>query len=55
MGSYKITRKGKIFFSILTFIAIVSLVKGSIFLAIFSFIFFSVVLLITLYELFAKQ
>lgn len=55
MGDFKITRKGRILLVVLTLLAIVSLVKGSIFLAVFSFIFFSMILLVTLYEVFINR
>lgn len=55
MGDFKITRKGRAFLAALTLLAIVSLIKGSIFLAVFSFVFFSVILLITLYEVFINR
>lgn len=55
MDNIKITRKGKIFLLFLTLIAVISLIKGSIFLAVFSFVFFSMVLLITIYETFVNR
>lgn len=55
MENYKITRKGSIVLVILTIVAIISLVKGSIILAVFSFVLFSSLLAITLYEVFYNK
>lgn len=55
MGEYRITRKGIMVLMIMTVIAILSMIKGSIYLAVFSFIFFSFVLAITLYEFFINK
>lgn len=55
MENYKITRKGLIALFILTVLAIVSLLKGSIVLAVFSFVLFSSLLAITLYEVFVNK
>ena len=53
--NYKITRKGLIALFILTVLAIISLLKGSIVLAVFSFVLFSSLLAITLYEVFVNK
>ncbi len=55
MENYKITRKGLIALVVLTVLAIVSLLKGSIVLAVFSFVLFSSLLAITLYEVFLNK
>ena len=55
MENYKITRKGFIVLVAFTVLAIVSLVKGSIVLAVFSFVLFSSLLAITLYEVFFNK
>jgi len=55
LENYKITRKGIIVLVILTVLAIVSLIKGSIILAVFSFVLFSCLLALTLYEVFINR
>ncbi|MCA0384578.1 MAG: hypothetical protein LCH34_03145 [Firmicutes bacterium] len=55
MGDYKLTRKGIIWIAIGAILAMTSLIKGSIYLAVFSFVFFSLLLAITLYEVFLNR
>ena len=55
MGDYKITRRGMLMLIILIVLATYSVIKGSIYLAVFSFWFCSVLLLITLYEVFINK
>ncbi len=55
MGEYKLTSKGLIVLLVITILAIFSLIKGSIYLAVFCFVFFSLLLAITLYEVFINR
>lgn len=55
MGDYRITRKGVLMLIIFLALATYSVVKGSIYLAVFSFWFCSILLLITLYEVFINK
>ena len=55
MGDYKITVKGLVVLLLITALAIFSIIKGSIYLAVFCFVFFSAVLAATLYEVFINR
>ncbi|MDH8677749.1 hypothetical protein QE109_06300 [Fusibacter bizertensis] len=50
MGDYKLTRRGLLSVLLLLVLAVFSLVKGSIYLAVFTFVFCCIILAITLYE-----
>ncbi len=55
MGNYELTLRGKVALALLFILAVISIVKGSIYLAVFSFVFLSLVLVITLYEVFLNK
>ena len=50
MGDYKLTRRGLLTVLLLLVLAVFSIIKGSIYLAVFSFVFFCIILAVTLYE-----
>lgn len=55
LSEYKLTRRGMLITLVITILGITALLKGSIYLAVFSFIFFSLVLAVTLYEVFINK
>lgn len=50
MGDYRITRKGVITLVMISLLAVMALIKGSIYLAVFSFIFSASALALIVYE-----
>lgn len=50
MGDYRITRKGVMILTLISILAIAALMKGSIYLAVFSFIFSASALALIVYE-----
>ncbi len=55
MGHYHLTTRGKVVLVLLFLIAGIVTLKGSIYLAVFGFVFFTTALVITLYETFINR
>ena len=52
---YKLTRRGILIILIVLILGVAALLRGSIYLAVFSFVFFSLTLTVTLYEVFMNR
>lgn len=55
MGNYHLTKKGKLVLVLLLIIAAIATIMGSIYLAVFGFVFFSTAFVISIYECFINK